>query len=65
MIGCSELKHYDEYTSPNYIKTSIALGSKDDIFARENDITVHNTFTSDFSLHTNLVFPRFIYSPRI
>ena len=65
MIGCSEFKHKGEHTIPNSIKTSIAFGSKDDIFARENEITVHNAFTSEFSLHVDLVFPQFIYSPRI
>ena len=60
LIGCSEFKCWDELTTPNSVKTSIAFGSKDNIFARENEITVHNALTSDFNLHTDLVFPRFI-----
>ena len=65
MIGRSEFKRSDEHTTPSSVKTSIACGSKDDIFARENEIAVHNAFTSDFSLHTDLVFAQFIYNPRI
>ena len=38
MVGCCELKREREYTTPNFIKTSLALGSKDDMSARENNI---------------------------
>ena len=38
MIDCSEFKREHEHTNPNFTKTSLALGSKDDVFARENKI---------------------------
>ena len=63
--GCPTRKHWHEHTTLNFLKPSIALGSKDDIFARENEIASLNVFLPDFSLRTDLVFLRFIYSPRI
>ena len=45
------------YPIPNFVETSIALVSKDDTFARENQIAVLNVFISDFSLRTDLIFP--------
>ena len=38
VIGCFELKREREYTTPIFIKNSLALGSKDDMSARENNI---------------------------
>ena len=57
MIGCPAYKHQHELTTPKFLNTSIALGSKADIFAKDNEIAALNIFTSDFSLHTDL----FIY----
>ena len=65
MIGCPAYKHQHELTTPKFLNTSIALGSKADIFAKDNEIAALNIFTSDFSLHTDLFIPWVIYSPRI
>ena len=48
VIGCTEFKRKHECTIPNFIQTSVAFGSKDDIFARYNEIAALNVFTSDF-----------------
>ena len=62
---CPTRKHWHEHTTLNFPKTSIASGSKDDIFDRENEIVSFDVSLPDVSLRTDLVFLRFIYSPRI
>ena len=46
MIGCSEFKRENEHTTTSFIKTAIALGSKDHIYGSENEISAQNVFTS-------------------
>ena len=48
VIRCTEFKRKHECTIPNFIQTSVAFGSKDDFFARDNEIAALNGFTSDF-----------------
>ena len=60
-LATQEWQRQHEHTIPNFIETSIALVSKDDIFARDNQIEVLNVFISDFSLRTDLIFP-FLFS---
>ena len=60
-LATQEWQRQHEHTIPNFIETYITLVSKDDIFAIENQIAVLNVFISDFSLHTDLIFPFFIF----
>ena len=64
VIGCTVCKRKQQHITLNFIETSIALGSKAVIFAREDEMPALKIFTSDFSLHNDLVIPRFIHSPR-
>ena len=62
-LWCPMRTRYHEHTT--LYETSIALGSRDYTFCGGNEKRVLYVFTLDFSLHTDLVSPQFIYSLRI